>query len=78
MSYSEFDRLVHPTVAEFAGRLSPTAHTTYVIDPVCGASLREDTVTWRSWHHGDTYYYFCSQRCKMEFDDNPFAYTRGH
>jgi Ala-tRNA(Pro) deacylase len=78
MSYSEFDRIVHPTVAEFAGRLSPISHTTYVIDPVCGASLREDTVTWRSWHHGDTYYYFCSQRCKMEFDDNPLAYTRGH
>src|SRR5262245_43666089 len=75
MAYSEFERLVHPTIAEFAGPLTSSLHEMLVIDPVCGSSLRKDETIWRSWHHGARYYYFCSQKCKMEFDDNPYTYA---
>jgi Ala-tRNA(Pro) deacylase len=70
MPYREFDRLTHPTVAKFA---APPAML--LTDPVCGAQLREDIAAGWSAHQGATYY-FCSQSCKMEFDDNPFAYVR--
>jgi len=76
MSYSEFMNLVHPTVAEIARSFASASRSTFVVDPVCGASVRKETATWRSWHsQGQTDYYFCSQRCKMEFDDNPLAYV---
>jgi len=44
-------------------------------DPVCGAAVDESTVVRRS-QLGEETYYFCSQVCKMEFDDNPYAYAR--
>jgi Ala-tRNA(Pro) deacylase len=73
MPYREFERLVQPTVAEFAlGSSQP--RTAAVIDPVCGASLQGETAVVKSEHRGETYY-FCSQSCKMEFDDNPYAYA---
>jgi Ala-tRNA(Pro) deacylase len=77
MPYSEFDRLVHPTVGEFAGGLAsaPMSRTKSAIDPVCGADVREEASGGRSDHRGETYY-FCSQCCKMEFDDNPDAYAK--
>jgi Ala-tRNA(Pro) deacylase len=76
MPYREFQRLVKPTVAEFgagpAGVMyrSPIARVT---DPVCGSEIEEQNAWGRSDQKGQTYY-FCSQRCKMEFDDNPQAY----
>jgi|GEM_PF-564583 len=77
MPYREFERLVHPMVGEFATgasvRWMPELHA---IDPVCGAMLDDQSMSGRSEHRGETYY-FCSQRCKMEFDDNPYAYARG-
>jgi Ala-tRNA(Pro) deacylase len=75
MPYREFERLVQPTVAEFAlGSMSSPARAAAVIDPVCGASLQRETAVVRSDYRGETYY-FCSQSCKMEFDDNPYAYA---
>jgi Ala-tRNA(Pro) deacylase len=75
MPYREFERLSHPTVAEFAAgpsRLAPARLTTF-IDPVCGAQI--DAFTAAGWsEHGGERFYFCSQVCKMEFDDNPFSY----
>ncbi len=78
MPYQEFERLVQPTVAEFASgpSLSSPPRTTTLTDPVCGAGLQEDTAAGKSEHRGETYY-FCSQSCKMEFDDNPYAYAAG-
>ena len=79
MPYTEFERLVHPTVAEIA--LRPTmssgsiSRQTRFTDPVCGDGIQENTTVWKSDHQGETYY-FCSQSCKMEFDDNPHAYAR--
>src|SRR6516164_3190968 len=75
MSYREFERLVHPTVAEIAlgPAWSSTLRSTFM-DPVCGAPLYEEEVAGRSEHLGETYY-FCSQHCKMEFDDNPDVYA---
>jgi Ala-tRNA(Pro) deacylase len=72
MPYREFERLAQPTVAEFAS-ISP--HRMLLTDPVCGATLEEHRAAGRSDHQGETYY-FCSQHCKMEFDDNPYAYAQ--
>lgn len=76
MPYREFERLVRPTVGDFAlgPSVSSPPRTATVADPVCGANLEEDLAAGRSEHRGETYY-FCSQRCKMEFDDNPYAYA---
>ena len=75
MPYGEFERVVQPTIAEFAlGPSLSQPRVEAVIDPVCGASLKGETVVVKSVHQGETYY-FCSQSCKMEFDDNPNAYA---
>jgi Cu(I)/Ag(I) efflux system membrane fusion protein len=45
-------------------------------DPVCGMVLEENQVKntpWKSKLHGRTYY-FCSQKCKQEFDQDPERY----
>jgi YHS domain-containing protein len=46
-----------------------------LMDPVCGAAIDERHAAGRSVHRAESYY-FCSQSCKMEFDDNPDAYAR--
>ena len=76
MPYREFERIVQPTVAEFAQgpSLSFARRTAMLVDPVCGAPLDRDSAAGRSEHRGVAYY-FCSQRCKMEFDDNPDGYA---
>jgi Ala-tRNA(Pro) deacylase len=76
MPYREFERLARPTVAEFASgpAAASTLRETMCVDPVCGASLDRDAAVGRSEHRGETYY-FCSHGCKMEFDDNPYAYA---
>jgi Ala-tRNA(Pro) deacylase len=77
MPYREFERLAHPTPARFASG-SPTSsslRTATVTDPVCGAQIEEHTAAGWSQLRDETYY-FCSQSCKMEFDDNPHAYAR--
>ena len=77
MPYQEFERVVHPTVAEFASGPSLGTRTREVTftDPVCGAILVRQQAAGRTVHRGGTYY-FCSQGCKMEFDDNPDGYAR--
>jgi Ala-tRNA(Pro) deacylase len=76
MRYREFERLVHPIVAEFAmgPSLARSPRVAMFVDPVCGESLDQETAAARSDHRGETYY-FCSLSCKMEFDDNPYAYA---
>jgi Ala-tRNA(Pro) deacylase len=76
MPYRDFEQLVHPAVAEFAGgRLrSSRPRVAAVVDPVCGSSIRAERTVEKSLHRGETYY-FCSLSCKMEFDDNPDAYA---
>ena len=74
MRYKEFERIVHPTVAEFAWAppsLAASRHT----DPVCGARIHLEAAVGRSEFLGEMYY-FCCQSCKMEFDDNPHAYGK--
>jgi Ala-tRNA(Pro) deacylase len=78
MAYREFERLAQPTVAEFSSGPSPSLWprtATLPIDPICGAALDERHLAARSDFQGERYY-FCSQRCKMEFDDNPYAYAK--
>ena len=77
MPYREFQRVVRPTVAAFGtearGVTTDSARTT-VTDAVCGMDIEEENAWGRSDYKGETYY-FCSQHCKMEFDDNPQAYV---
>ena len=78
MPYVEFERLVRPTIGRFG--IGPrNARDRDVlrraIDAVCGARVGEETAWGWSEYQGQRYY-FCSQTCKMEFDDNPAAYTR--
>lgn len=40
------------------------------IDPVCGMSVDPASAAGKSEYQGKTYY-FCSQGCKQEFDQNP-------
>lgn len=78
MPYAEFERLVRPTVAAFGiGRLSaPRRRQRQVTtDAVCGSAVSEGAAWGFSEYQGQRYY-FCSQVCKMEFDDNPNAYVR--
>jgi Ala-tRNA(Pro) deacylase len=78
MPYREFERLVRPTVAAFGtdSRVATTRSAkTAVTDAVCGMDIEEENVWGRSEYKGETYH-FCSQHCKMEFDDNPGAYLR--
>jgi Ala-tRNA(Pro) deacylase len=78
MPYGEFQRLVRPTVAEFGkGSLGAATSSAKAIvsDVVCGTDIDKEHAWGRSEHKGETYY-FCSQRCKMEFDDNPQAYAQ--
>jgi Cu(I)/Ag(I) efflux system membrane fusion protein len=46
-------------------------------DPVCGMGIAErksQASGWTTEYRGKTYY-FCSQHCKQQFDDNPSAYV---
>jgi L-lactate dehydrogenase len=44
-------------------------------DPVCGMQVSEGQDVLASYHKGQTYY-FCSDRCKRSFEDNPDAYLQ--
>jgi Ala-tRNA(Pro) deacylase len=76
MPYREFERLVHPNVAEFAAgpSMASRQETVAWTDPVCGAEVLESQATAWSEYAGEAYY-FCSTSCKMEFDDNPQSYS---
>lgn len=43
-------------------------------DPVCGMELNPQTAAGQSEHQGQTYY-FCSESCKRQFDQNPERYA---
>jgi Cu+-exporting ATPase len=43
-------------------------------DPVCNMEIDEQSAAGRSEYQGQTYY-FCSQSCKKEFDQNPQQYA---
>lgn len=44
-----------------------------VQDPVCGRVLDSGSVSWRSAHGRETYY-FCSARCEERFRAQPATY----
>ena len=43
-------------------------------DPVCGMQIEESKAAGKSGYEGKTYY-FCSNVCKTEFDDEPEKYV---
>ena len=78
MPYAEFQRLVRPTVAALTLASRSTRPRTVPgtqSDAVCGTDVSVDLAWGFSEYRGQKYY-FCSQACKMEFDDNPEAYIR--
>ena len=44
-------------------------------DPVCNMEIDEQSAAGRSQYQGQTYY-FCTQSCKDEFDENPEQYAK--
>lgn len=45
------------------------------IDPVCGMQVEEQEAAGKSRHEGRDYY-FCSEGCKREFEENPEQFTQ--
>ena len=43
-------------------------------DPVCGMDVDPKTAAGKSEYEGKTYY-FCSQQCKQQFDQDPARYV---
>ena len=43
-------------------------------DPVCNMEIDEQSAAGRSQYQGETYY-FCTESCKDEFDQNPQQYA---
>ncbi len=43
-------------------------------DPVCGMQVDERQAAGQSEYQGEIYY-FCSTRCKQQFDQDPERYT---
>jgi YHS domain-containing protein len=43
-------------------------------DPVCNMEVDEQSAAGRSQYQGQTYY-FCTESCKNEFDQNPEMYA---
>ncbi len=44
------------------------------IDPVCSMEIEERTAEFASEYDGKTYY-FCSEHCKEEFENDPEEYV---
>jgi len=44
-------------------------------DPVCGMSVDSKTATFHSVYDGK-HYYFCSEHCKKQFDENPGQFAK--
>ena len=45
------------------------------IDPVCGMQVNQQNAAGRSAHQGKTFY-FCSEDCKKQFDQDPEPYVQ--
>jgi P-type Cu+ transporter len=45
------------------------------IDPVCGMQVNEQNAAGWSAHQGKTFY-FCSESCKKQFDQDPESYVQ--
>lgn len=45
-----------------------------IIDPVCHMKIDADKTKHTVDHNGEKYY-FCSEKCKKQFTDNPSNYT---
>jgi len=44
------------------------------IDPICGMQVNQQNAASRSAHQGKTFY-FCSEDCKKQFDQDPEPYV---
>ncbi len=44
-------------------------------DPVCGMEVHMDTAPAKMYYEGEVYY-FCSEGCKREFEENPEKFIR--
>jgi Cu+-exporting ATPase len=46
-------------------------------DPVCGMPVNAEQTAWTSEYDGRTFY-FCSEHCKRQFDQDPALYASQH
>jgi len=46
-----------------------------VLDPVCEMKFVRDKAVAKLEYHGKTYY-FCSEGCRKQFEENPDTYMR--
>ncbi len=46
------------------------------IDPVCGMEVDEQSAPAKTTYQGTTYY-FCSEACKEDFEEDPERFTEG-
>lgn len=44
-----------------------------VKDPVCGTDVDTESTPWTSWI-GEREYFFCSDKCRLEFESDPSRY----
>lgn len=42
-------------------------------DPVCGMDVEKDKTPWKS-KVGEKEYFFCSDRCRQDFEEDPIKY----
>jgi len=63
------------TAAERGAAVPASAATAEAVDPVCGMTVTADSSSRPLTHDGQTYY-FCSARCRREFERDPAAHAR--
>jgi YHS domain-containing protein len=51
----------------------PAGGTVMAIDPVCGMDVNENNAPAKT-EYNDVTYYFCSQNCRDEFEEDPEEY----
>lgn len=44
-------------------------------DPICGMSVDIENAKFKSMYEGKQYY-FCSEHCKKQFDENPAEHVK--
>jgi P-type Cu+ transporter len=47
-----------------------------VTDPVCHMQINSEDAVAKTEHQGQTYY-FCADRCRVQFEEDPSRYVSG-
>jgi Cu+-exporting ATPase len=67
----------HPAAHGHSGHVHHQDHAAgMAVDPVCGMKVDPSTARHKIGHDGKTFY-FCSERCRTKFEDDPTKYVHG-